>query len=233
MRGRDLLDRVTDRAAEVFRRERLRERVRDLEASVAAATLENAKLVELSAESVRLGRIADLSAATGAVGMAARVIGSDRGEALGSVLIDRGVRDGVQLDTAVVAPDGLVGRVIKLGDRTAVVQLVVAASSAVGVFDERSSVQGVLYGTGREHCFLRYVPNLEDVEPGDTIRASGLDQIYPKGVVVGVVSEVTPGADAFRVIRVTPAVGFRRLETVLVLATGPGEGPLARAAPAP
>lgn len=231
--GRALLGRGADRLGEIFRREGLRERVRDLEATLATTRLENARLAELLRERTRLGQIAGLREEAFSSTVAARVIATDRGEALGSILIDRGSVDGVRLDSAVVAADGLVGRVIKVGDRTAVVQLVAAASSAVGVLDERSTVQGVLYGTGSERCVLRYVPNLEDVAVGDSILASGLDQIYPKGVVVGVVSEVKPGPDAFRVIHVTPAVGFRRLETVLVVLTVRDEGQLASVVVAP
>jgi len=94
--------------------------------------------------------------------------------------------------------------------------LLTDAAMGLAVSDERTRVQGVLVGSGAGDGRVKYVPNLEDVQAGDRFVASGLDGIFPKGVLVGVVSEARQGADAFQQIRVRPAVQFERLETVLV-----------------
>ena len=220
-----LSGRVANAVSEVLRREHLHARVAALEARVAELELEKGELAEAGRESQRLQALLGMRQKSAVGSRAARVIASDASGPLRSIVIDVGNRDGVHKDAAVLSPDGLVGRVLKLGERSSVVQLLADVASGVGVLDERSRVQGVMVGSGREACRLRYVPNLEDVRVGDRIVASGLDGIYPKGVTVGVVAEVNPGPDAFQEIRVDPAVRLHRLETLLVLVSPGASNP--------
>jgi rod shape-determining protein MreC len=211
-----LRQRTSGRLGEIFRRQRLSDQVAELEARLAAAELDRTELEDARLENQRLAALLDLKQRTPGTVRAARVIASEVSGTLRSVVIDAGARDGVSKDAAVLAADGLVGRVLRTGDRTSVVQLVADAASGLGVLDERSRVQGVLVGTGSGRCRLKYVPNLEDVRAGDRIVASGLDGIYPKGFLVGVVAQAAPGPDAFQAIQVDPAARLDRLETVLV-----------------
>lgn len=213
-------------AADLFRREHLRARITNLERRLAALEVERASLTEAGRENERLEELLALKQQTRAATRGARILSADVSGAFRSVVIDAGARDGVRKDAAVVAADGLVGRVVKVGASTAVVQLVDDAASGVGVVVERSRVQGVLVGAGRLECRLKYVPNLEDVKAEDRVLASGLDGIYPKGVLVGTVTSAGAGADAFLDVKVRPAVALARLETVLVFVP-PGDGAIA------
>src|SRR5256885_1905951 len=90
-------------------------------------------------------------------------------------------RRGVPLLEAVVAPAGVVGRVIMPGAFASKVQLLIDRNAAAGVLDERSRAQGVVVGTGTGRLKMDYVPSSADVKVGDRIVTSGIDGIYPKG----------------------------------------------------
>jgi len=217
---------IVDRTAEIFQREELRAELREARARIAQLELTLAEVGEMERENRRLGELLDLRPPTARSGRAARVIARETAAVARSVVIDAGREQGVAIGAAVIAPGGLVGRVVRVGNRTAVVQLVIDPAAGVGALDERSRLQGVLVGAGAAGCRLRYVPNLEDVKPGDLVRASGLDGIYPKGVLIGTVDAVEPGQDAFKIVHVRPAVDFDRLETVLVLQPRDGADPV-------
>jgi rod shape-determining protein MreC len=93
---------------------------------------------------------------------------------------------------------------------------------------ERSRVPGVVSGqvggpgAGSEDLVLKYVDERADVAVGDVVVTSGLDRIYPKGLVVGRVRSVGKGSGLFRDIRVEPSARFDRLEEVLVVRPQPG-----------
>jgi len=151
--------------------------------------------------------------------VSARVIAGDATPYFRTVTIDRGTRDGVRRDSAVVSPDGVVGRVLSdPGPRAAKVQLLVDRSAAAGVLIERTRVAGTVKGDVAEGLLrMEYVSSLDDVRVGDRVVTSGADGIYPKGFEVGEVEEVGRGSGLYRAIRVRPNVAFSDLEDVLVI----------------
>ncbi len=134
-----------------------------------------------------------------------------------TALIGRGARDGVRRNMPVVNRQGVVGRIITVGDRMAKIQLLIDPSSGVAGIFQRTRGQGMVVGTGDEGCRMEYVSEQEEVEVGDVVVTSGLDRIYPKGITIGVVSSVEEGDQLTQSIRIRPEVDFRRLEEVLVL----------------
>lgn len=159
--------------------------------------------------------------------VAARVVGRDGVPWFRTLTIDRGEADGVTLDAPVMSPTGVVGRVFAVGLRAARVQLLLDRDSGAGVLVERSRVPGVVSGqvsgpeAFAEDLVLKYVPERADVAVGDVVVTSGLDRIYPKGLVVGRVRSVGRGSGLFRDIRVEPSARFDRLEEVLVVRRPP------------
>jgi len=160
---------------------------------------------------------ADLSTA------AAEIIGGSATPGFRTVTIDKGTRDGLRADMSVIAPDGIVGRVVTSSSRAAKVQLLVDRNAAVGAIIERSRAQGVVIGRGDDHLQMEYVSEVADVENGDVVVTSGIDGIYPKGFVIGRVETIEKNGLAYVKIVVTPAVDFRRLEEVLVVLTPPAD----------
>ncbi len=145
--------------------------------------------------------------------------------------INKGKKDGVTLNAPVLSATGVVGRVIRLGPRAAQVQLLLDRESGLGVRVERSRVAGVALGqvgladTLAEgwagDLVMKYVPVLADVIPEDAVVTSGLDRIYPRGLMVGRVRSVSRGAGLFMEVLVAPSAGFDRLEVVMVVRQTP------------
>lgn len=134
-----------------------------------------------------------------------------------TVTIDKGTQDGVSADLAVLAPSGVVGRVVQPGPRAALIQLIIDQTAAAGAIIENTSVQGVVVGIGDGMLRMDYAPSASTVSVGDVVSTSGIDGLYPKGFVIGTVERVTRGDGLYHQITVRPAVDFSRLEAVLVV----------------
>jgi rod shape-determining protein MreC len=150
---------------------------------------------------------------------AAEIIGAAASPDFRTLTIDKGARDGLRPDMAVIAPDGVVGRLVRPSARSAKVQLLIDRNAAAGVLVERTRAQGVVVGSGDDRLQMQYVSESSDLAVGDLLVTSGIDTIYPKGLVVGRVEVVEKNGPAFKRIIVKPAVDFSRLEEVLVVLT--------------
>jgi rod shape-determining protein MreC len=174
-------------------------------------------------EADRLRQLLELRGALPLDTLAAQVVGKDSVPWFRTLTLDRGESDGVALNAPVLSATGVVGRVFAVGPHAARVQILLDRDAGVGVIVERSRVPGVVAGqvtgagAGAEDLLLKYVPVRADVVVGDVVVTSGLDRIYPKGLVVGRVCFVGAGAGLFRDIRVEPSARFDRLEEVLVV----------------
>ena len=148
----------------------------------------------------------------------ARIIAGDATPYFRTVTIDRGRRDGVRRDSAVLSATGVVGRVVgEPGSRASRVQLLLDRNAAAGALIERTRVAGLVMGSEDDQLLrMAYVSNLEDVEVGDTVVTSGVDGIYPKGFVIGDVTLVRRGPRLYRTILVRPRIRFGDLDEVLV-----------------
>jgi rod shape-determining protein MreC len=152
---------------------------------------------------------------------AAEIIGAAATPDFRTVTIDKGSSSGLQTDMAVIAPAGVVGRVVVPSARSAKVQLLIDRNAAAGALIERSRAQGVVIGSGDERLQMDYVSEVSDVVAGDVVVTSGIDGIYPKGFVIGRVESVEKSGGAYRRITVRPSVDFRSIEEVLVVLTPP------------
>jgi rod shape-determining protein MreC len=150
---------------------------------------------------------------------AAEVIGASTSTDFKTLTIDKGTGDGVRADMAVIAPAGVVGRVVVPSARAAKVQLLIDSDAAAGVAIERSRSQGVVVGAGEDLLRMDYVSEVADIVVGDLVVTSGIDGIYPKGYVVGKVESVEKSGTNYKQILVRPAVDFSSVEEVLVVLT--------------
>ncbi len=150
---------------------------------------------------------------------AAEVIADAASPDFRTLTIDKGTRDGLKPDMAVIAPAGVVGRIVVPSLRAAKVQLLVDRNAAAGALVERSRAQGVVVGEGDERLRMEYVSEVADVVAGDLVVTSGIDGIFPKGFVIGRVESVEKSGGVYKRITVRPAVDFRSLEEVLVVLT--------------
>jgi rod shape-determining protein MreC len=150
--------------------------------------------------------------------MVADVIGRDPTNWYQSVVINRGQRDGVKVDMGVAAQDGVVGRVIKVMPKTAVVLLVSDRNSVVPGLIQRGRDEGLIEGAGGKRLRMKYVSTLASVQVGDLVITSGLAGTFPKELRIGTVSAIERMPDAIsQELMLSPAVDLDRLEEVLVL----------------
>ena len=190
---------------------------RQLQAEVGELRLRNRELESEAGEANRLGVLLNFREAHPEVAMlAAQVIGASADPASHTLFINRGARDHLRLNLGVITPDGVVGKLVEVFPSTSQVLLINDKESGVGALLAASRTQGVVKGTGDPNPIMDYVVNDEKVQPGEAILTSGEDRIFPKGLLIGVVTNSVAGYP-FQVIHVRPATRLDRLEDVLIL----------------
>ena len=154
--------------------------------------------------------------------VAARVIGRESATWSRMIVINRGRQDGVDVDMAVVTQSGLVGHVVEAGWNSSKVQLILDPRSSVGTLVQRaeSRVAGIVQGDLDNPTMPQMVniPKNADVVEGDVIVTSGFGGLYPKGLVVGLISSLQNDEGGLLKIGIMePAVDFQKLEDVMVI----------------
>ncbi len=127
----------------------------------------------------------------------------------------------VRPNQPVVSSEGLVGRVIVVPAPYAKVQLITDRAASVGAMIQRTRRQGVVRGASGGALEMSFVPLQADVQVGDLVVTAGIDGVYPLGIPVGTVTEVSPGNELFHRIRLVPRVDFGVLDQVYVLQRDP------------
>ena len=164
--------------------------------------------------------------------IAARVIASGVNQGFRTITLDKGSLDGLKADMAVIAPAGVVGRIVLPSPRAAKVQLLIDRNAAAAALVERSRTQAIAISGANDRLALEYVSEISDVAKDDVVVTSGIDGIFPKGFVIGRIESIEKSGTAYKSISVRPAVDFSKLEEVLVVLTPPSAREAARE-PAP
>ena len=155
-----------------------------------ALKLTISQLQSRAAEADRLAAILNFKQAHEQVPMvAARVIAASAGTASRTIEIDRGERDGIRTNMAVITPDGAVGKVIEVFRGTAQVLLLTDKDGGAGAMLVDTRTQGPVGGTGEPLMQMKYVATEENVPVGEKIVTSGMDKIFPRDIPVGTVVE--------------------------------------------
>jgi rod shape-determining protein MreC len=195
----------------------VRKENRDLRGQIEQMRLEQVRLEQDALQARRLQALFDFKEAFISQTLPAQVIGSSGSDQSRIIYIDKGFDHGVRTDMAVIAPDGIVGKVLRVLPTSSQVLMVNDQLSGVGATLEKSRLQGILAGTPNGTLILKYVMKDEKVEVGETVMTSGGDRIFPKGLPIGKVAESSGGKDMFLDIRVTPGANLSKLEEVLVV----------------
>lgn len=203
--------------------DRLKRENAELKARVDDLSRELTRRAEIESEVVRLRQLVGLSASIPERGRFARVIGRSPDNWHARVYLDKGRKAGVAVDAVVMAPQGVVGRVMQVGENTSEVSLLTDPGNQVSCIDQRSRSPGVVAGEGESTLVMRYLQQQVDFRVEDTLVTSGLGGVYPKGLPLGKVARVLrhPNAITPQVI-VVPNADLDRLEEVLVLDPLPG-----------
>lgn len=191
------------------------ERIRD---ALNRAIEENNQLVELKLSNTRLRGLLEFQKTIANRVIAAEVIGKDPSPWFKTIIIDKGRDDQVGKGMAVVIPDGVVGQVINASSHYSKVLLITAHNSSADALVQRTRARGIIQGGATGRCVFKYVLRKHDVQIGDRVVTSGLDDVFPKGLSIGQVSRVIkPDAGIFQEVTVIPYVDFEKLEEVLVV----------------
>ncbi len=195
----------------------VRQENRDLKLQIQQLEIERARLSEDAEQAHRLQALLGFKEQFIEKTLPAQVIGSSGSEQSKSIYIDKGSRDGLKPDMAVITADGIVGKVLRVFRTTSQVLLINDQTSGVGAVLEKSRLQGVLRGSAAGEVILEKVMSDETVDQGERVITSGGDQIFPKGLPVGSVTKVSQGAELFLNIRIRPSADLNRLDEVLVI----------------
>lgn len=190
---------------------------RQLKEQIEQMRLEQVRLSEDAAQARRLQGLLAFKEQYVAKTVAAQVIGTSGSDSSRVVYIDKGEKAGIGRDMAVMTADGVVGKVLMVYPSVSQVLLINDQTSGVGVILGNTRLQGVLAGTVNGEVTLNGIMSDEQVPVGENVLTSGGDQIFPKGLPVGVVTKVGSGKDLFLNIRIKPAADLSKLEEVLVL----------------
>jgi len=190
---------------------------RELRAQLERMKIEEARLSEDARMARRVQTLLGFKEQYVESTVAAQVIGTSGSEQSRVLYIDKGARDGIKTDMAVITPTGIVGKIVQVFPASAQVLPINDQFSGVGAVLQETRLQGILKGSQNGTTTLQYIMSDEKVEPGEEVLTSGGDRIFPKGLPVGKVVSVEPGKDLFLNIRVIPSSRLDQLEEVLVV----------------
>jgi rod shape-determining protein MreC len=197
----------------------VRQQNKDLENAVERLRLEEAALLEDARQGQRLQAILGFQQKYIYSTIAAQVYGSSGSDRSRDFFIDKGRRDGLKPDMAVITAAGIVGKVRDVFPHTAQVLAVNDTTSGAGVILETTRIRGVLRGDASGQLEVVGVTADQRIQPGEHVQTAGGDLIFPRGLPVGVVKRVVrdPDRDGLVDIILTPAAPLDGLDEVLVI----------------
>jgi len=205
----------------------VRRQNRELQEEVARMRMEQVRLKATADETQRLRALLDFKDRYVGQTLAAEVIGTSGSDSLRTITIDKGSRAGVKTGMAVIIPDGIVGKVKEVAYLSSQVLIISDRESGAGVILENSRLRGILHGVGQGDLQVSDIMSDEKVDIGEHVVTSGGDGVYPKGLPVGTVTNVSNDSESgpFLAVKIKSAADLDRLEEVLVVTRIAEEAP--------
>lgn len=197
----------------------VRQQNQDLQKTIDRLRLEQAALLEDARQGQRLQALLDFREKYVYKTVAAQAIGSSGSEQSRVIYIDKGSDEGLARDMAVITPDGIVGKVRDVFPHSAQVLAINDQTSGAGVILETTRVRGILRGNAAGRTQIVDILADKRIQKGENVLTAGGDQIFPRGLPVGVVEKVIPDPDrdSFIEVIVTPAAHLDQLDEVLII----------------
>jgi rod shape-determining protein MreC len=152
---------------------------------------------------------------------AARVIANNRNAPYGGIIIDLGEDGSLEMDQGIICAEGVVGRIWSVGSSQSIVLPLDAYNASTSVMLAKSRATGVLQGSKEPGVStIRYISSQEAVQVGEPVYTSGLDRIFPPGMLVGYVSGISSGANEMD-IAVALAAPLDKLGILFILPISP------------
>ena len=162
--------------------------------------------------------------------IAAEVIARDTDNLFSTLTINKGARHGVKKGMPVVAwqgdLEGLVGKVVLVGPGSSEVLPLYDPQCMVSARVDSTRDEGLVQGGGRDRgtLVMNYVKKIakNKITYGDLVVTSGLGGLYPKGINVGRIRDITaPTYQTSLVLQVQPIIDFDRLEYLFLIGPEP------------
>lgn len=154
----------------------------------------------------------------------ASVISRNVGYWYNTITIDKGTFNGVDKDMVVINSKGLIGRIVRTTTFTSDVRLITTSDTnnkiSVKISNGDYNLYGLInsYDYGDNYLEVEGISNTRDVNIGDYVYTSGLGGVFPSGILIGQVSEITTDSyDLAKIIRITPSVDFTDINYVSIL----------------
>jgi rod shape-determining protein MreC len=195
----------------------------ELEKKVADLTNKNIELESYKVENDRLRNLLDVKSSTKEYKtVAAEIIAKDIGNWYSIITIDKGTDKGIALNQPVISPKGLVGHVTDVGKDWAKITTILNSGTSVGGEIIRTQDIAMLEGDAvlqsQGLCKMTYISKNSTAMSGDEIKTNGLGGIYPKGLLIGTIKNISTDANTIsQVAVVVPSVDFEKLSEVLVI----------------
>jgi rod shape-determining protein MreC len=202
-----------------------RQQNQDLKNEIARLRLEQAQLAEDAMQGHRLQELLRFQQHYVASTVAAQVIGTSGTDQSRVLYIDKGSKDGLKVDQAVITPDGIVGKLRDVSSNTAQVLVINDQSSGAGVLLATTRIRAILHGSQGGRIVISNLTPDERIKPGEQVLTSGGDQVYPRGLAVGTIESIAPDLEhqPYTTIVVKPATNLFQLEEVLVITATQGD----------
>lgn len=175
-------------------------------------------LTELSLENERLNKLIDFRERTKMNLIAARIVARDIFADYDTITINRGEKHGLKKGMAAITVNGVVGYTTQIEPYTSQVLLLTDRYSVIDAIVQRSRARGLIQGRQRDTCSLSYLKRSEDVQIGDMVVTSGLDNIFPKGFPIGTVTDVEKDEYGLgQKVVVQPIISASNLEELFIV----------------
>jgi rod shape-determining protein MreC len=190
-----------------------------LQKTIDRLRLEQASLLEDAKQGQRLQELLNFQEKYIYKTVAAQAIGTSGTDQSRVFYLDKGSADGLDRDMAVITPDGIVGKVRDVFPHSAQVLAINDQTAGAGVILETTRIRGVLRGNAEGRPQIVGILADQRIQPGEKVLTAGGDQVFPRGLPVGVVEKVVrdPERDSFINVIVKPAAQIDRLDEVLVI----------------
>ena len=197
----------------------VREQNQDLQKTIDRLRLEQASLLEDAKQGQRLQALLNFQEKYIYKTVAAQAIGTSGTDQSRVFYLDKGSADGLDRDMAVISADGIVGKVRDVFPHSAQVLAINDQTSGAGVILETTRTRGILRGNAAGQLQIVGILADQRIQPGEKVLTAGGDQVFPRGLPVGVVEKIVrdPERDSFIDVIVKPAAHLDRLDEVLVI----------------
>ena len=189
-----------------------------LKRDIAALNSRAAAMDEAISENRRLKEILSMKDKLSSRSVAARVTGRDFSNWAESLTINKGTKDGIREEMAVLANGVVIGKITAVGRNISRVSLITDPEVRVVAISQRGRAGGLTYGIAHNRCIMKFIAKDADIKAGDTVVTSGTSGVYPQGFLVGKVIDVKFELNRmYKFAVIEPAISALAVEEVLAV----------------